>query len=780
MGLFLQYTVLAVATWNVVAAINLVSQVNISMCNWAQLRANVIRDTIYLNGGSLWWLPGQSDGTYASPENDGNVGVVYSLNLTMPFDQTTNLTSLFKSMSTPTTNNISSNFIDGAMFANDDEFILYGGLTRLTDSSQGPPAANLVLGYEQDQYGLGQTINWQPGFLPKYLTDGVTRYITDGGAVSAPSENLGFYFSGVHGQNWGTIEDGDQSANVTANTLITVNMSTMRNETWSNNTLPDNIPGRINAELVWIPVSQSGVLIAIGGVLYSDALTSGIGLTTTEAAASNQTSPSFMQTVPVYDIANNKWYMQQTSGDIPPQLTLFCSVMAAAADNSSYNIYIYGGYDGIDSSHPTSDDVYVLSIPSFTWVKVYSGTSTHGRSGHKCVKVYPDQMFVLGGIHQGDPTICLNAIVQVFNLNTLQFQTSYSPATWSEYNVPSLVTAQIGGNGKGGATKTPANWTTSLAAVFQSKYPGTITTYYPYSAASNTTSPSPTIVPSPSNSGGGSKIPTWLGAVIGVLLGVLVIGLFLAVWFFCRRRPKRSRAASSSSESNRKRVSNWVNMTKSPTTTVNPSSINNDQDGRDRGLSETESVTSAGATAISDLYESGGGQVHELDSSRPVELPTHYNNGSINQATLTRLHRTSDSPSLDEILILNNVSPGAGIQNNEPRPSHRHQGSGGSVSLPDIAEEQNPHRGSTASALSNISEEMAPRITRLHHNPNLPEIISPDITASPDSMVSPDIADNLDAAVNPDRVSTYIFSPDTVGLPNPNVENPTEPQPDSR
>ena len=121
-------------------------------------------------------------------------------------------------------------------------------------------------------------------------------------------------------------------------------------------------------------------------------------------------------------------YTQQTSGDIPAQLTLFCSVVATAADNSSYNIYIYGGYDGIDSSHATSDDVYVLSIPSFTWVKVYSGTRTHGRSGHKCVKVYPDQMFVLGGIHQGS-VWREGGIVQVFNLNTLRFQDSYSPTT---------------------------------------------------------------------------------------------------------------------------------------------------------------------------------------------------------------------------------------------------------------------------------------------------------------------------------------------------------------
>jgi Kelch motif protein len=138
-------------------------------------------------------------------------------------------------------------------------------------------------------------------------------------------------------------------------------------------------------------------------------------------------------------------YMQQTSGDIPPQLTLFCSVVAAAADNSSYNIYIYGGYDGVDATYTTSDDVYVLSIPSFTWVKVYSGTSAHGRIGHKCVKVYPDQMFILGGIPRDSEPCLEGGIIQVFNLNTLKFQDSYSPTTWSEYKVPSLVTAQIGG-----------------------------------------------------------------------------------------------------------------------------------------------------------------------------------------------------------------------------------------------------------------------------------------------------------------------------------------------
>jgi hypothetical protein len=155
-------------------------------------------------------------------------------------------------------------------------------LTVLTDvrgviASQGSPAANWTLGYERDQNGSKSSV------IQDSLPDGLTRYLTDGGAVSAPSENLGFYFSGLHGQNWGVITA--DNANVTANTLITVNMTTLSNQTWSNNTLPDNIPGRINAELVWIPVSQLGVLIAIGGVLYSDALTSE-GLTDPQAAAS--------------------------------------------------------------------------------------------------------------------------------------------------------------------------------------------------------------------------------------------------------------------------------------------------------------------------------------------------------------------------------------------------------------------------------------------------------------------------------------------------------------
>lgn len=138
-------------------------------------------------------------------------------------------------------------------------------------------------------------------------------------------------------------------------------------------------------------------------------------------------------------------YVQNTTGDIPPALTQFCSVYASASDGSSHNIYIYGGYDGLDTDSDPSDDVYVLSVPSFEWIKLFSGQRQHGRHGHKCVKPYPDKMLILGGRYK-TATDCLEGgIVQVFNLNTGRFQDKYDPKVWSEYKVPDLVTGRIGG-----------------------------------------------------------------------------------------------------------------------------------------------------------------------------------------------------------------------------------------------------------------------------------------------------------------------------------------------
>lgn len=46
-------------------------QVNASICQWQQPRAAVVKDTVYIDGGYLWWIPGMEDGSYGVPTQDG-------------------------------------------------------------------------------------------------------------------------------------------------------------------------------------------------------------------------------------------------------------------------------------------------------------------------------------------------------------------------------------------------------------------------------------------------------------------------------------------------------------------------------------------------------------------------------------------------------------------------------------------------------------------------------------------------------------------------------------
>lgn len=325
----------------------------------------------------------------------------------------------------------------------DFQLYVHRGVSRNTDSSD-PAPEDRVLSYDAYQYGAYKSV-WAAGWTQESLSENVTRLITNGAAASAPSENLGFYFSGMRASDWGEFTLDDSNANATADTLITVDMSIMRSGEWSNTTLPSYIPGRSNAELVWVPVSDSGVLVAIGGVIDPISIFRNQKSNSTRTDESKAISPTFMDTVSLFDVESKTWYLQNTTGDIPPQLTEFCSVLASAADGSSHNIYIYGGYNGLEYNANPSDDVYILSLPSFRWIKAYSGTSTHSRSGHRCVKVYPDQMLVVGGQHV-DQSKCLEGGVIVdFNLNTLKFQDKYDPTSWGEYKVPDLITAKIGG-----------------------------------------------------------------------------------------------------------------------------------------------------------------------------------------------------------------------------------------------------------------------------------------------------------------------------------------------
>ena len=157
------------------------------------------------------------------------------------------------------------------MFANDGEFIMYGGIVALRGAYE-PPAGDRALLYEKYDYGApGRQFNEQ---FRELKLENVTRYVTSGAGVSAPSENKGFYFSGMRAANFGPIfppqtraPNNVSNPNTLSNTLITVDMSTQLGETFTNATLPGDIPARAGGELAFVPVGKEGILVAIGGVV---------------------------------------------------------------------------------------------------------------------------------------------------------------------------------------------------------------------------------------------------------------------------------------------------------------------------------------------------------------------------------------------------------------------------------------------------------------------------------------------------------------------------------
>ncbi|KAJ8114355.1 hypothetical protein ONZ43_g4924 [Nemania bipapillata] len=466
-------------------------------------------------------------------------------------------------------NNLAPNYYDGGMLANDDEFFLYGGLLKNT-MAYDIPDGDEVLAYQVSDYGLVKD-GFRPGYTNDKLPENMTRYVAYGGAANAPSENKAWYFGGYRSPSWGPIYQpsgitADNPTNV-SNHLITLDLSTQQSETWSNATLPDIIPGRADPSVVWVPVGEHGILVVLGGVSYP-AYNNPTQKSQNEAQ-SEIDSPGYMINIDIYDVAKETWYQQKTVNS-PPALAMGCAVVAVANDSSSYNIYYYGGFDGIHQNQDFNDDVWVLSLPSFVWTKLYAGDPAHARAGHQCLKPYPDQMVTVGGSRalKGENINCLNSVLQVFNLTEGKWLDSYDPSVWNEYGVPEAIHLQIGGNYSGGATMTtptPSGWDTAgLASAFATPYDASkITNYFPYSSQAPANGTRGTY----SNSKGGT--PSWVAPVLGVVLGLVFVTAVVVAIILYRKRgllKKKRGGSENSSDEPHSFINRWLSTYEKPGT----------------------------------------------------------------------------------------------------------------------------------------------------------------------------------------------------------------------
>ena len=168
-----------------------------------------------------------------------------------------------------------------------------------------------------------------------------------------------------------------------------------------------------------------------------------------------------------------------------------------------------------------------------------------------------------------------------------------------------------------------------MSALFDSKYTKPIPKYYPYSSVivDPTVDPSGTALPTsvPTAGSRSSGTPSWIGPLLGVVLGLLVFGAVLAGLLLWRRRRRgggrgRGSNASTTGPNRYHHILAWRRATasaKAPTvTTTEPTSS---LSAGTTALNSTGDLSYKALDAASqeapEAQESGGVPIYELDGA---------------------------------------------------------------------------------------------------------------------------------------------------------------------
>ncbi|KAF2465573.1 uncharacterized protein BDR25DRAFT_295165 [Lindgomyces ingoldianus] len=455
-----------------------------------------------------------------------NYIITIPLNFTWDWKKNIIINGMPKNESNPSTGTIPPSLIRGHMFHGPDntsDVYVFGGTTYMGNQSfQGysrPDSSTYPLWtylYNASNYPWMQYDISQPWM------------VNHGAATEAIDQGLGFYLNGQI--DWGTstktLGIGNTNLYTPVDGMLIIDLVT---QTSANITTP-GIRGnnaRVGGGLEYIaPVGGEGILVAIGGQINRDR----------PVADATKGELLDLQTVDIFDIdsylsnssTNGTWYRQNTTGDIPEPRIDFCTVVISAPDNSSHNIYLYGGHNPIGND-TAFDDVYVLSIPSFTWTAVFTNGGTP-RWGHNCHIANKRQMITVGGNVTNLKCDWERKGVAFLDMTSITWGSVFLTNATS-YGVPQKVVAKVGGTLNGNATsKEPVTgWNDrGLKKVFDTprRAPGT--------KASPSASSTPRLT---------EQKPSHTGPIAGgVVGGVAGLALIAGTLFFWRRRRTKANA----------------------------------------------------------------------------------------------------------------------------------------------------------------------------------------------------------------------------------------------
>ncbi|KID89712.1 Galactose oxidase/kelch, beta-propeller [Metarhizium guizhouense ARSEF 977] len=315
-------------------------------------------------------------------------------------------------------------------------------------------------------------------------------------------------------------------------------------------TIPgDDNKTRAEGAMVWIPAGDTkGLLVYMGGVVSN--------------SSNGTVEPQPLDKIFVFDASADIWSTQTATGEIPQNRRQFCMDVAWAPDKSSFNIYLWGGLSVPPPVVNTTafNDVYILTLPSFIWVKSEpqdhkNGSFPRGHYSASCNMVKSmSQMLIIGGNYPYPDVGCDiddgSWAQHGFWTGTLHnegdnkkhwalFQPNYTDNV-----VPSDVYNAVGGNRYGTATQTSPKGGYDPRNTYLETLMGWREPKETRQATRNITSPTipptpPPTLPTPPSVSGPSLSG---GAIAGIVIGSLAgAALLLFAWFIIGRRVVRRR-----------------------------------------------------------------------------------------------------------------------------------------------------------------------------------------------------------------------------------------------
>ncbi|MBW0553315.1 hypothetical protein O181_093030 [Austropuccinia psidii MF-1] len=460
--------------------------------------------TLWIQGGQVKTTPDQKSNTWTN--------ALLSLDLSISWNAGSPALSLIQK---DNSNPYSPPSVSlGALWSNDQSqsLYLYGG--QFSDNPTVLPGPSNVF-----QFDL-KSKSWKSINSTNTSNDQPVQRVSEGASALVPNMGsnqnpLAFYFGGH--LDWASVQGWSNSTpRVFLDSIVQLDLGSL---IWSNyssfttnpntnliNATPEGAPTiRADGTLTYVPLvgnSAKGVLVSIGG---------GQNFQSTNQNSNRSIDNSALD---VFDLATKTWVKQATQGKIPSPRVNHCAVRGTAKVNGNaiHQIFIYGGQIVNGSSQST--ELYVLTIPGFTWTFIGDNLNSQpsARAGHTCDLV-GNQMIVIGGYVASD-LLCDSQSVYIFDTTTFSWKSTYTPNL--PYKTPDALVELVGGSGIGHSTSSAGS---ALGGDGSNELDQSTRSSEQFHQSN-------------------------IGAIVGGILGTIV-GLILIIlaWFIVKRQAKRKALA---------------------------------------------------------------------------------------------------------------------------------------------------------------------------------------------------------------------------------------------